>query len=195
VIPPAYNFFFSVNVRVTGGSTTLKRASASPLFTALQPGFVFRIAAYDYHVLTITDKNNLELSEPWLGDDMVIAAQIGLPMTSFGCVTVVDGAITRVKAHSRLSETSYADSLLGRAHSFELQVEAVENATFLSNNRAESQLYGLLTKMVPVHKRGLLSFQDEGGKARPSNPFAIIDFDFVTSFAENFSDSTWNVTI
>lgn len=195
VIPPAYNFFFSVNVRVTNGSTTLKRASASPLFNILQPGFVFRIVSYDYHVLTILDQNNLELSEPWMGDDQIIAAQIGLPMMSFGYVTVVDGAITRVKTHSRLGSTSYADSRLGRAHSFELQVEAFDNATFLSSNRAESQLYGLLTKMVPVHKRGLLSFQDEGGKARPSNPFAVIDYDFVTSFTESFVDSTWNVTI
>lgn len=194
VLPPDYNYFFSVNVRVTKGSNKVVRASGSPLYTVLQPGFVMQLASYDYHISSIIDQDNLLLSEPWQGDDQILGGFIGLPMKVFGYVTVVDGATLRVVSHSRLGFSAYLDSSQGKANTFKLQIASLENATFLSTARAESQLFSTICKMVPVHKRGLVGFQDEGFQANIANVFADKDNDFLNPFLDIFTDSTWDAT-
>lgn len=195
ILPPMVDYFYTMNVRLFANSTSVARVSSTPLFTSLQPGYVMQINGYNYRIAEIGDAGDLTLSEPWLGDDQILSVNIGFPQYPFGFVTVVNGAITRVCAHSRLGYTAFADSSTSRAHTYQLQVGGMQNATMYASSEAEDQLFGLLSKMVPVHKLCLASFQDDAGRGRILNPNTPTIINFSTPFTELFNDVTFNQTL
>lgn len=112
-------------VSVHQGSTIVDASRQVATFQQTHPyqQLLLGVGVRRYVIKSVLSDTRIELTEPIEEPTQTIHARLGYPVVSLGKVVVSGGSISRIRTHSRLGQSAFIDSEMGRAHSVEVQLE------------------------------------------------------------------------